>query len=48
MVLGVWGFFWGEGGSGLKFYIARRQPPSLLAPGLGNEHINEFSRLGSE
>lgn len=41
-------FFRGEGGSGLKFCIARRQLPSLLVPRLGNEHINEFSRLGSE
>lgn len=31
-----------------KFYIARSQSLSLLAPGLGNEHTNEFSWLGSE
>lgn len=46
--LGLRCFFQGEGGSGLKFYIARSTPPPLLAPGLGNEHTNEFSWLGSE
>lgn len=50
-MLGFWGlgyFFQGKGGSRLQFYMTRSQPPSLLAPGLGNELINEFSWLGSE
>lgn len=51
-MLGFWGlgyiFFKGEVGSVSKFYIARSQSLSLLAPGLGNEHTNEFSWLGSE
>lgn len=46
--LGLGYFLKGEGGSGLKFYIARSSPPSLLAPGLGNEHTNEHPWLGSE